>query len=452
MKKKSILTVLTAVLAVAFIFSACKKENETDSKNPVQKSSTAINYCGEPTTVALIAGQNINVGSVIVGNDDDNLYITYATTGGWEMSHIHLYVGTEEGLPEHMSPGHMTYNEDLENGTTEYTVTMPKEDLNGLECVTIAAHAIVKDNVGKGGTQTAWGEGRKTGDNWSMIFDYCLQDCPEIYPVCFNKVKFYGEGVEENSASEGEFTFDLYQIDEMGNTEFLESISTDPYGVVCANLYPGSYKFTEQNHPQWQLTIPAIYFNLLPNGEIEWLNGFTGKAVNERKLGPAYGSVTATWDINGYLKRITDSLDPKNGNPKFPTSYLAGVVYNSNHFTYAKYTRSQLEAGVEMAMVVGNKYDYVGKATAQIVGNNIEVTIHNFGKGDFGVIAFNKPMTDKMPKNGNIHSQKEADLINELGATTGFNHDNKTVVPCPSGNDIYLYIHCGTIQYYLDVQ
>jgi len=77
------------------------------------------------------------------------------------------------------------------------------------------------------------------------------------------------------------------------------------------------------------------------------------------------------------------------------------------------------------------------------------IFIDNFGKGSFGVMAFNQNMvTKKFPKNGNIHSQKEADLKKELGATTGFNHDNKLVVPCPAGNTIYLYIHCGTIQFF----
>jgi len=169
--------------------------------------------------------------------------------------------------------------------------------------------------------------------------------------------------------------------------------------------------------------------------------------VCEQVLGPAYGSVTAT--KKGNVPNILGTLNPKNGNAQFPASYNAnGIVYNSNHFCFAKFTRNELLAGVNLDMVVGNKFDIVGKATAKIVGNNIEVVIENFGKGDFGVIAFNKAMTSSFPKNGNIHSQKEADLKSQLGATTGFNHNNNLVVPCPTGNDIYLYIHCGTIQFF----
>jgi hypothetical protein len=121
--------------------------------------------------------------------------------------------------------------------------------------------------------------------------------------------------------------------------------------------------------------------------------------------------------------------------------------------TYAEVTRAQLEAGIELTMVVGNKIDECGKAFAKLENGNIVVTIENFGKGDFGVTAFNKAFDKNMPKNGNIHSQKASDMLPYgLHPVTGFNHDNKTTIPCPSGNgNVYLYIHCGTIQFYLPV-
>ena len=187
------------------------------------------------------------------------------------------------------------------------------------------------------------------------------------------------------------------------------------------------------------------------------LVGFFGQAIYDsiknglyydRCLGESYGSVTATQ--KGNVPNIIASLNPKNGNPQDPQSFNAGVVYGSNHFCYATFTKAELEAGVKLDFVVGNKFQIVGTGSAKIVGGNIEVTIDNFGKGSFGVMAFNQNMvTKKFPKNGNIHSQKEADLKKELGATTGFNHDNKLVVPCPAGNTIYLYIHCGSVQFFL---
>ncbi|MDR1993843.1 MAG: hypothetical protein LBQ98_10225 [Nitrososphaerota archaeon] len=175
---------------------------------------------------------------------------------------------------------------------------------------------------------------------------------------------------------------------------------------------------------------------------------FDNKAApetNERVLGPAYESVTAT--NAGNRNTILAGLNPKNGNPYYndktnpDTPY---VVPNSNHFVYATLNRADLESpeGVKLDMLVGNKFTIVGAATVKLVKGNLELSID--GVGSFGVTAFNKlPVFN----NGNIHSQKVADLA-KFGATTGFNHDNTVVLPCPAGDVIYLYIHCSSIRFY----
>jgi hypothetical protein len=174
-----------------------------------------------------------------------------------------------------------------------------------------------------------------------------------------------------------------------------------------------------------------------------------------RVLGPAYGSVTAT--NAGNVPSILAKLDPKNGNViykgKTDPANTPWVVANSNHFTFAAFTTMEAINGVELDMVVGNKFQIVGKAFVQKVGNNLVIEIENFGTGSFGAMAFlNDTQAKNFPKNGNIHSQKEADLKKELLSTTGFDHNNKLIVPCPvSANAnglIYLYIHCGTIQFW----
>ena len=161
-------------------------------------------------------------------------------------------------------------------------------------------------------------------------------------------------------------------------------------------------------------------------------------------LGPSYGSVTAT--NAGNVPLILAGLNPKNGNPYYGDKKEADtpfVVPNSNHFVYAEFSRADLEDGVWLDMVVGNKYEIVGQAFVQMEGGNIVITLE--GKGSFGATAFNKL---PVPKNGNIHTQKEADLKKDFGATTGFAHNNVAVLPCPAGDTIWLYIHCDTWQFY----
>ena len=186
------------------------------------------------------------------------------------------------------------------------------------------------------------------------------------------------------------------------------------------------------------------------SGKSEFTNTALPPPPPVKVLGPSYGTVTAT--NMGNVPAILKGLNPKNGNPLYdkkapedPNKSTPFVVPNANHFVFAKMTRAELEAGVALEFLVGNKYEVVGTGFVQLVGGNIVLTIDNFAKGEFGLIAFNQ-----LPEfnNGNIHSQKEADL-KKLGATTGFNHDNKAVIPCPTGNTIYLYFHAGTLQFYL---
>ena len=185
---------------------------------------------------------------------------------------------------------------------------------------------------------------------------------------------------------------------------------------------------------------------------------YTGSFQNVEKpvlkLSPAYGSVTAT--NAGNVPAILAGLNPKNGNPLFdkkdpenPKVSTPFVVPNANHFTFAKFTLGQLKEGVELDMVVGNKYEIVGAATVKLVDGKIEITFNNLAKGSFGAVAFSSL---PQPSNGNIHSQKEKDL-QAWGAVTGFNSDSKTIIPLPKnvakdGDFIYLYIH-GDFQFYL---
>jgi hypothetical protein len=277
-------------------------------------------------------------------------------------------------------------------------------------------------------------------------------------PICvsFTKQVWAPTMPEGRVINDDEFSFQLWKMDGTAYVNTGKVSFTRLNGKVeFCGLYEGNYQIREilPAGSNWETAQP-INFNVSANGTVTGGIKADGTTivVNKPKMGPAYGSVTATDDKLNYLARVQATLNPKNGNAQFPISYNPGrVVYNANHFMYARLTRAELETGVELAMVVGNKFDYVGKAFAKIVDGNIVVTIENFGKGNFGVMAFNKEMTDKMPKNGNIHSQKEADLKKELNATTGFDHNNNLVVPCPGGNSIFLYIHCGTIQFYLPV-
>ncbi len=189
MKTIKLIAAMFLIGTTASMFTACVKDSNSDSmqipgvnqvKTTQSTTNTTIEYCGTVKTVNFLAGQTIPAGSVTVGNDETNLYVTFSTTNGWEMKETHLYVGDGTNLTNkagNAAPGQFPYKTTHDPRVTSFTYTIPLQGLP--ECMVIAAHAAVEKWVN--GTmvdsQTAWGEGSQIGKNWAMKFEYCKQVC-----------------------------------------------------------------------------------------------------------------------------------------------------------------------------------------------------------------------------------------------------------------------------------
>jgi hypothetical protein len=91
------------------------------------------------------AGQNDttkgeNVGKVSVWNDNDNIYVTYLTTGGWYMKNAQLYVGDTD--PTTAAPGQFPHKQENLANLTEVPFVIENIYNNGT-LLKIAAHADV---------------------------------------------------------------------------------------------------------------------------------------------------------------------------------------------------------------------------------------------------------------------------------------------------------------------
>lgn len=193
----------SCIFAIALVFISCKKTaldpttntvqtpattqpaSKTNQANPDDKviigGRTNEESC-EPTTVALLAGQTIEAGTVTVSNDEDFIYVTYTTANGWVLSQTHLFVGNIALLPVNNAgnpiPGRFP-NKSPHNNVTSYTYQVPISSIPLQTCGTIAAHSVVKKYNASNqliDTQTGWGNGARinpTGGNWAMKFDYC---------------------------------------------------------------------------------------------------------------------------------------------------------------------------------------------------------------------------------------------------------------------------------------
>ena len=226
----------------------------------------------------LIAGQTINVGDMMVSNDDEFLYVTYQTEGGWMLKEIHLFVGPLEFFPVNKKkipvPGHFPIKEYYSPPEELVTFAIALSEIP--ECPLIAAHAVVvKDDM----EETAWGFGTSFDDffpnvkvnRWGWVIDdYCIEECEEelilavkswlLEPyacdegTCYNS--FWAVSSGESISSTGWCSIlginylnigDIYALNsylgpQIGNISVSDSTATDGsyYLIIKVNLNEGS--------------------------------------------------------------------------------------------------------------------------------------------------------------------------------------------------------------------
>lgn len=193
---------VTLVLAgVMLILAGCQKETELIPSSKTAKCAT-ITYCGSKT-VNLIANQYTNIGTVLVGNDADNLYVTYtATAANWYLTQMHLFVGDYNAIPKNSSgkpvPGQYPYAVTFNNYNCvkTYTFTIPLSNLP--QCFTVSAHAAV---IKKSGgyvcsSATAWGQGTYFSNQcgWGMYYSYCKESCQPSGEGCAYRAPYWFNG------------------------------------------------------------------------------------------------------------------------------------------------------------------------------------------------------------------------------------------------------------------
>jgi len=143
--------------------------------------------CGEVTEVTLWAGQDIDVGTVTVANDEDHLYVTYAVTGGWTLRSTHLEVATSlADVPTNDAGnpvvGRFTHR-DTHSGVTAFTYTIARSDLGGEagDELVVAAHADVYETAMER-SEGAWGAGSRFVEdgNWATYSGHGVQACDAV--------------------------------------------------------------------------------------------------------------------------------------------------------------------------------------------------------------------------------------------------------------------------------
>jgi hypothetical protein len=245
--------------------------------------------CDLTTTSIFWAGQDTNAGSVSATQDETNLYVTFTTTGGWEMSLTHLYVGTS--APGGYNPGGFPYQTTHSPRVTTYTYTIPLASIGAVsgDVVYIAAHANVHNGQQ---AETAWaGQGQWPG----LLFTHTVGECEEPDPGDVTVMKF--NDLNENGVrDDGEpllpgwtFTLQSRGLETSGTTDASGSVTFSP-------LPYGSYVLDEVVEDGWFTTTDLpIRFELDANG---YDKTFMVGNAQEKESDPADLTVIKFHDLN----------------------------------------------------------------------------------------------------------------------------------------------------------
>jgi len=182
---------IVALIAAGFGIG-CSGE-ESSPLAPGNPSALAVDDpCGEVTTVRLIAGRTIDVGTVTVENDGVELCVRYETSGDWTLVESHLDIRLTPGdIPQNKAGnpkvGNFAYKHSNLGGVTvdEYCFLLDELGYTTGTELFVAAHAVVKRVVDGRPVQeeTAWGEGPQfPGNNWAMYLGHHLQECNQEGP------------------------------------------------------------------------------------------------------------------------------------------------------------------------------------------------------------------------------------------------------------------------------
>lgn len=327
--------------------------------------------CAEEISVTggvqtLVAGQNINAGTVTVTAEEDELLgdvlvVTYATTGGWTMDELHLWAGsdltsmptTRKGNP---IPGQFPYVSGNIAGESLYSFTIPLAEL-GVGCgdsVYLAAHAalsLLDENGDVVQTETGWGDGTRilTKGNWATYFMVILT-CGE------------GPRPPENVVCETAFAY------------FEDSFSTleDAFGRVAPDdRSPTRWGWTNGPLAAGTPEAPAVY-------TMKLIGGAGGNDVTK---GVEVGTVTVSYD--GSTVVVTYALYT-DFQVKFETN-SDGIDMDDIHL----YVGTDLLPSNEQGYTVApGQYPFTPERKSDVAGSTYyEMTIDGFNGEQIYVVA-----------------------------------------------------------------
>jgi hypothetical protein len=136
-----------------------------------------------PVSYDLIAKRNVDVGDLVITNDEEFLYVTYSLEDDWYVRSARMFIGDVNDMPINRGGnpiiGHFPIKEHFNCETSSFTYTFELSELP--ECYVIAVHSSVKKIVNgqRVFTSGCWSYGTKFNPRkrWGWYSEYCTQYC-----------------------------------------------------------------------------------------------------------------------------------------------------------------------------------------------------------------------------------------------------------------------------------
>jgi hypothetical protein len=287
--------ILLVAMGLSLCWTGCQKEVnevalvESSSEITLKTGTEEVDPC--EVIWDLRAGQTIDVGSVIVTNDADNIYVTFKLdyqnqdcvddVVDAEFGTVHVWVGNDlslihNGGNSRPAPGQMAQQDGGAQfdatGLTEYTFTLPWDQVNlvGVEDMCnkdlnlyVVTHAEVKlndcDGNQVGETETGYGGPEDgPGNSWWYYGIYtvcCDGDKPPQAPFC------------ETAFAKGEYVF---TTGKKSNPEKLGSLG------LTKNRWGWAIELTEAGDTEYEI--------------------WAGAGLNDTGKGVHVGTLNVSWD------------------------------------------------------------------------------------------------------------------------------------------------------------
>ena len=309
-----------ALLCTLFSVQSCKKQNVVPvptQSSSTQTETTVITPCGDPVVTNLMAGQNIDAGSITVQNTQDSLYVTFTTDGGWVMGKTHLYVGTLENMPVtgtgNPQIGNFPYQHTIDPYATSDQYAIALSDLP--DCFIVAAHAEVH-LIGSNGevvdSQTGWGQGTQMNESgsWAMYSSYCVQDCSPCEFTTQTFDLFAGQTIDVGSLQVTNDDQNLYVTYQSTDDWYIGKVhvyagALDGMPVNNSNVpVPGQFPYSQTYDPYTQTATITIPLAGLPPCYVIAAHAEMHKIVNgvdvQQETGWSYGNPFENTDRWGW--------------------------------------------------------------------------------------------------------------------------------------------------------